>query len=369
MNSLSSVSLGFSGDNLLIADLPTTSLGPDAGTQAMDFYDSALNELRSLPGVESAGAASFLPVSGQGSVIHFNIQGRPPKNAGEYIMANYRTISAGYLESLRIPILQGRLLTGTDREGSPAVVIINRSMAQTYFRDESPIGKRIQIGATPDETVPWMSIVGVVGDVKQSLVSDAAGEMYVPFRQANQVLPVRFMSVVLRTRGNPIQSASSLRAAIHRLYPNQPVVKIRTMQDNVGQNFAQPRFRTTLLVLFAGLALAIAAVGIYGVMAYATQQRSSEMAIRMALGSSAQRIFLLIVQDGLRLTLLGAGTGIVLGLLLGRYLKSLLFGIDSTDAATLAIALGVALITGVAASVLPARRASKVRIAETLRHS
>jgi putative ABC transport system permease protein len=141
------------------------------------------------------------------------------------------------------------------------------------------------------------------------------------------------------------------------------------MQDNVGQNFAQPRFRTTLLVLFAALSLAIAAVGIYSVMAYATQQRSAEMAIRLALGSSTKRIFLLVVKDGLRLTTLGAGTGIILGLLFVRYIKSLLFGIDSTDAMTLALALGLALITGIAASVLPARRASKVGIAETLRHS
>jgi len=141
------------------------------------------------------------------------------------------------------------------------------------------------------------------------------------------------------------------------------------MQEDVGQNFAQPRFRTILLVLFAGLALVIAAVGIYGVMAYATQQRSSEMAIRLALGSSAERIFLLVVNDGLRLTGMGAVAGLLLGLLFGRYVKSLLFGIESTDAVTLGLALLMALVTGIAASVLPARRASRVGIAETLRHS
>jgi len=369
MDRLSDVALGFSGENILIADLPTSSLGPTAGAQALNFYDAALTELRKLPGVEAVGAASFLPVSGKGAAIHFNIYGRPPRNASEYIIANYRTTSAGYFETLRIPLLQGRWITDADREGTPPVVVINRSMAQTYFRDQSPLGKRMQIGAIPDETVPWMTIVGVVGDVKQSLVADAAGEMYVPFRQADQVLPVRLMSVVLRTHGDPMQSATSLRAAIHRLNPNQPIVQVRTMQENVGQNFAQPRFRTMLLVLFAALALVIAAVGIYGVMAYATQQRSAEMAIRMALGSSAQRIFLLVVKDGLRLTVIGAGTGMILGLVFGRYIKSLLFGIESTDAVTLGLALLLALLTGMAASVLPARRASQVEIAETLRHS
>jgi predicted permease len=369
MDRLSDVSLGFSGENILIVDLPTSSLGPKAGTQAMNFYDAALSELRRLPGVESVGAASFLPVSGKGAAIHFNIDGRPPRNASEYIIANYRTASAGYFETLRIPLLQGRWITDADREGSPPVVVINRAMAQTYFRDQSPLGKRMQIGAIPDESVPWMTIVGVVGDVKQSLVADAAGEMYVPVRQADQVLPVRLMSVVLRTHGDPMQSATSLRAAIHRLNPSQPVVQIRTMQENVGQNFAQPRFRTMLLVLFAGLALVIAAIGIYGVMAYATQQRAAEMAIRMALGSSAERIFLLVVKDGLCLTGIGASTGLILGLVFGRYIKSLLFGIESTDAVTLGLALVLALITGMAASVLPARRASRVEIAETLRHS
>ena len=335
----------------------------------MDFYDSALAQLRTLPGVEGVGAASFLPVSGQGSVIHFNIQSRPPHNPGEYIMANYRTASSGYFEALRIPLLQGRWIVDADRENSPAVVVINRSMAQTYFRNESPLGKRMQIGATPDETVPWMTIVGVVGDVRQSLVSDAVGEMYVPFRQANQVLPVRLMSIVLRTRGDPIQSETSLRATIHRLNPSQPIVRIRTMQENVGQNFAQPRFRTTLLVVFAALALVIAAVGIYGVMAYSAQQRSAEVAIRIALGSSGEGIFMPMVKEGLRLTGIGALLGLILGLVFARYIKSLLFGVEANDAVTLVLAMIVAILTGLAASILPARRASRVAIADTLRHN
>src|SRR6185369_17691360 len=204
-------------------------------------------------------------------------------------------VSPDYLKTLGIPLLNGRLMTDADREGTPAVMVINATMAKTFFPNESPLGKRLQLGATPDKDQPWMEVIGVVGDLKQSLASDAPTEMYVPFRQANQVLPVYTLSMVLRTEGDPKVLGNEVRAAVHQLNPNQPVVKIRTMQENVAASIAQPRFRTMLLAIFAGVALLIAAVGIYGVMAYSTSQRSREMGIRMALGSSAKQIFQLIV--------------------------------------------------------------------------
>jgi len=335
----------------------------------MDFYDNTIRELHSLPGVRSVAAASVLPVSGQGSVIHFNIQGRPPRNGSEYIMANYRTISSEYFQTLRIPLLQGRWIESTDRENTPAIVVINEAMVKTYFPNENPIGKKMQIGATPDNTVPWMMIVGVVGNVKQSLVADMPTEFYVPYRQANEVLPVRTMSVVLRTEVDPRALIPDLRATVHRVNPNQPVVKIRTMEDNVAQNFSQPRFRTLLLVVFAGIALLIAAVGVYGVMAYATVQRASEIAIRMALGCSVEKIFMLVVTDGLRLTLIGVVIGTAFGLALSRWLKSLLFGVSATDALTLTGSILVVFLAGLAATLIPARRASRIEIATMMREN
>ncbi len=307
LNRLAAVSLGFSDDHILVADLPVPPAGaaPADAHRNMDFYENTLKELHSLPGVRSVAASSFLPVSGQGSVIHFNIQGHPPRNASEYIMANYRTVSSEYFQALRIPLLQGRWIEDSDREGMPPIVVINQAMAKTYFGDQSPIGKKMQIGAIPDNTVPWMMVVGVVGNIKQTLVSDMPTEMYVPYRQANEVLPVRNMSFVMRTEVDPRTLIPELRDTVRKINPNQPVVRIRTMEENVAQNFAQPRFRTLLLVVFAGIALLIAAVGVYGVMAYATVQRSSEMAIRLALGCSVDRIFMLVVTDGLRLTLIG----------------------------------------------------------------
>ena len=371
LSRLSAVNLGFSDDHLLVADLPV----PPAGTAAaeahrnMDFYENTLRELRTLPGVKFAAASSFLPVSGKGSVIHFNIQGRPPRNPSEYVMANYRVASSEYFQALQIPLIAGRWIEDSDREGAPPVVVINQAMAKTYFGDQSPLGKKMQLGATPDETTPWMMVVGVVGNVKQSLVTDVPTEMYVPYRQANEVLPVRTMSVVMRTEGDPRLLIPNLREEVRETNPNQPLVHIRTMEENVAQNFSEPKFRAQLLIIFAGLALLIAAVGVYGVMAYSTAQRSGEMAIRMALGCSVERIFTLVLTDGLRLILIGVGIGTALSIVLGHWLKSLLFGVSSTDAATLLGAIAVVMVAGMAATLVPARRASRVQIAAVMREN
>jgi putative ABC transport system permease protein len=364
---LASVSPGFSTEHILIADVPVSPATFAKGVDRMNFFDTTLERLRSLPGVHAAGAASFLPISGGGAIMHFNIQGRPPQNPSEYVMANYRTVSADYLQVLQMPLLEGRWIKDSDRENTTPVVVINQAMAKTFFPNESPIGKHLQIGTAPDTTVPWMEVVGVVGNVRQSLASDAATEMYLPFRQADQVLPVYGMSMLLRTEGDPKIVSNDVRTAIHQVNPNQPVVKIRTMEENVADNIAQPRFRTLLLVIFASVALIIAAVGLYGVMAYATTQRSREIGIRMALGSSSEQILKLILADGMRLTAGGVVIGVVIALGLASYLKSLLFSTSSTDTVTLLSSTVVVGAVGLASSLLPAVRASKVQISQILR--
>ena len=371
LSRLSAVNLGFSDDHLLVADLPVPPAGaaPAEAHRNMDFYENTLRELRRLPGVKFAAASSFLPVSGRGSVIHFNIQGRPPRNPSEYVMANYRVASSEYFQALRIPLIAGRWIEDSDREGAQPVVVINQAMVKTYFGDQAPLGRKMQIGAIPDDTTPWMMVVGVVGNVKQSLVTDMPTEMYVPYRQANEVLPVQTMSVVMRTEVDPRLLVSDLRLTVRRTNPDQPVVRIRTMEENVAQNFSQPKFRAMLLLIFAGLALVIAVVGVYGVMAYSTAQRSGEMAIRMALGCSVERIFTLVLTDGLRLILIGVGIGTALSIVVGHWLKSLLFGVSSTDAMTLLVAIVVVMAAGVAATLLPARRASRVQIAAMMREN
>lgn len=366
---LANVSPGFSTEHILIADLPVSPAAYVKPVDRMNFFDAVLQRMRSLPGVNEAGAASFLPVSGGGSILHFNIQGRPPLNPSEYIMANYRAVSAGYRDVLKMPLLQGRWISESDRENTLPVVVINQTMAKTFFHGESPIGRFLQIGATPDKSVPWMQIVGVAGDVKQSLASDAPTEMYVPFRQADQLLPVYTLSMVIRTERDPATLINDVRSAVRQIDPNQPVVHLRTMEENVASSVARPRFRTTLLTIFAVVALLIAAVGIYGVMAYSTSQRSREMGIRMALGSSARQIFQLILTEGLRLTVLGVVIGAVGAFVVARYLKSLLFAVSTTDLLTLTLSTAVIVAVGLSASFMPARRASQVPITEVLREN
>jgi ABC-type antimicrobial peptide transport system permease subunit len=193
--------------------------------------------------------------------------------------------------------------------------------------------------------------------------------MYVPYRQANDLLPIQNMAIVVRTEVDPYSLVAGLRATVQKINPNQPVVKIRTMEENVSQNFAQPRFRTLLLVIFASIAVLIAAVGIYGVMAYSTLQRSGEMAIRKALGCSPDGVFRLILADGMRLTLTGTVIGTVLGLAISRYIKTLLFDVSATDALTITVSIAVVLLAGLAASVIPARRAASVEITTLMREN
>jgi putative ABC transport system permease protein len=357
---LSRVSLGFATDHILIADLPVSANAYSKPVDRMNFFDAVVERVSTLPGVRSAGAASYLPVSGGGMILHFNIQGRPPKSPTNYIMANYRAVSASYLKTLGIPLVKGRWLQDSDRENTPAVVVINETMARTYFGNESALGKHLQIGALPDPQVPWMEVVGIVGDVRQGLAAEPPSEMYVPYRQANEVLPVTFLSVVLRTDADPALIASSVRNVVHEIDANQPVVNVRTMEENLAAAMSQPKFRTLLLSIFAGLGLLIACVGIYGVMAYSTTQRTREIGVRMALGSTPEAIFRLVLGEGLRLTVIGVLVGVAASIAATRYLSSLLFQIRSTDPLTMAAVAVLLLAAAAVACYLPARRATRV---------
>ena len=357
---LQEVPPGFQPDHLLVADIP---LSPTAYAKPQDryqFFDRLVERAKSLPGVRSAAAASFLPVSGGGSIIHFNITGHPPKSPHEFVAAGYRTITPNYLETLGVPLLQGRFFTRGDNEKSPAVVIINATMAHTFFPNENPLGKRLQLGALPEQEVPTMEIVGVVGDVHFGLGTDPQAEMYLPYRQADLLLPVFQLSVVLRTAGDPALQTAALRSALAEIDPNQPLVKVRTMEENMATTVAQPRFRTWLIGILAMLALVLAAVGVYGVMSYTVTQRTSEIGVRVALGAQPKDVFRIIVGEGLRLALFGVGVGLVAALVLTRLLQSFLFGISAYDPVTfIAVSLLLTLVAA-AASYFPARRATRV---------
>jgi putative ABC transport system permease protein len=367
---LQEVAPGFQPDHLLIADIPLSPAAYAKPEQRYEFFDRIVERAKSLPGVRAAGAASFLPVSGGGGLIQFNITGRPPKSPHDYTAAGYRTITPGYFETLGVALKEGRLLAAGDTEKSPFVALINTTMAQTYFPNENPLGKRMQIGATPEaeKEVPTMEIVGVVGDTRQGLDLDPKAEMYLPYRQADQILPVFQLSVVLRTASEPWLEASALRSAIAEIAPNQPVVNVRSMEENMSASVAQPRFRSWLIGIFAALALVLAAVGVYGVMSYAVTQKTSEIGIRVALGAQPGDVFSSVVGEGLKLALLGVVVGLGATLSLTRLLKSFLFGISAFDPVTF-IAVGVLLsLVAAAACFFPARRATRVDPMVALRY-
>jgi len=356
---LSQVSPGFSVDHILVANIVRSSTYSDPNVR-LSFFDRLLEQIPALPGVRAAGAISNLPVTGTGSALHFNIQGRPPNSPQQFTISGYRVVSAGYLKTMGVPLIAGRWIEDRDREQAPPVVVINSTFVRTHFPNQSPLGQHIQLGEMPDPSVPWMQIVGIVADVKQSLASESAEEMYVPYRQADSVLPVFALSLVVRTAGDPLAQANSIRALVHGIDANQPITGIDTMEGNVSQSIAEPRFRTVLLAIFAGIALALAAVGIFGVMSYSVAQRTRELGLRIALGSSRSRVLQLVLAHGLRLTVVGVVIGLAATFLLTRYVSSMLFNVPPYDPLTLLGVVAVLFVISLCACYFPARRATLV---------
>ncbi|HEY4903678.1 MAG TPA: ABC transporter permease [Candidatus Sulfotelmatobacter sp.] len=356
---LSQVSPGFSADHILVANLVRSSTYSDPNVR-LSFFDRLLEQIPALPGVRATGAISVLPVTGTGSALHFNIQGRPPNSPQQFTISSYRVVSDGYLKTMGVPLIAGRWIEDRDREEAPPVVVINSTFARTHFSNQFPLGQHIQLGESPDPSVPWMQIVGIVADVKQSLASESAEEMYVPYRQADSVLPVFALSLVVRTAGDPLAQANSIRALVHGIDANQPITGIETMEGNVSQSIAEPRFRTVLLAIFAGIALALAAVGIFGVMSYSVAQRTRELGLRIALGSSRSRVLQLVLAHGLRLTIVGVVIGLAATFLLTRYVSSMLFNVPPYDPLTLVGVVAALIVISLCACYLPARRATLV---------
>jgi putative ABC transport system permease protein len=359
---------GFRPENLLVADIPLSPNGYPNSVQRMEFYDRLLEKLRVAPGVRSAGAAMVLPVTGIGSAIHFNIEGRAPKSPHDYVIIGYRPVTAGYLETLGVPLLRGRFITASDTEQNPYVVVINQAAVRQYFPDGDPMGKRMQLGAIPDASVPWMEVVGVVGDLKQDLAGEPKAEMYVPVRQGDAILPVFSLSVVMRTEREPMTEAAALRSAVHDINPDQPVVRMRTMQENISGSVSEPRFRATLLAIFAGAAMLLAIVGLYGLMAYSVTQRVQEIGIRMTLGADRSDVMRMVMMQGLKLALAGVLIGVLASLALSRILSGFLYGVSATDPLTIVGVAGLLTLVALVASYLPARRAVRVDPMVALRY-
>jgi putative ABC transport system permease protein len=269
-------------------------------------------------------------------------------------------VSPGYFGSLRIPLVRGRLFTEEDGPDDPGVVVVNRTMARRFWPGEDPLGRRIRFGANR----PWMSVVGVVGDVRQvQLETEPREEVYVSYLQS----PVNTMTLVARTAGDPASYARTLRQAVRAVDADQPVYNVLTMRQVLGRAVAPRRIPAVLLNLFAGQALVLAAVGIYGVMAYGVSRRRHEIGVRLALGARRADVLRLVVGQGLALALAGVAAGLVLGLGLTRALSGLLYGVSRTDPAVFAGLSALLVAVALLASWLPARRAAGIDPMRALR--
>jgi putative ABC transport system permease protein len=331
---------------------------PDAGRQAA-FYHQAIDAARNVPGVEVAGAIDDLPLTNDSDASEIAVAGRPPLGLNQLPVAQVRSVSPDYFRTMAIPLLGGRTFTGQDIATTPGVVLLNQSAARRLFPSEDPIGQRLTLGAAT-ATSQWLTIVGIVGDVRDlGLHKQAEMEVYQPYPQST--LP--YMTLVVRTTGaasKPGALVATMRDAIHQLDPSLPLFEGQSMDSVLASSLAQRRFNMLLLGLLAGIALALAGVGIYGVIAYGVLRRRREIGVRMALGAQRRDVLTMVLGQSLTLTAIGIGVGGVAALSLTRFLSSLLYSIRPGDPVTFA---GVAIVlasVALLASYLPARRAMRV---------
>jgi putative ABC transport system permease protein len=360
---LREVSPGFNPANVLAVrvSLPTSKY--PAGEPRAQLLRQTVERLKSLPGVQSAGAVLSLPLGGD----TFNVgrsyirEGRPftPEESAN---AAYLVATPDYFRTLQIPLVAGRAFTDQDTEQTPKVLVVNESMARGLWPGESPLGKRITIWR--DEKFP-REIVGVVGDTKSSLDTPAGSQMYVPYAQDSNW---NGMSLVIRTNGEPTALTGAVRNEIRSLDKGIPVFNVKTMDDVLALSVGPRRTPMLLLSAFAGVALMLAMIGIYGVTAYRVTQRTQEIGIRMALGAQMRDIMKLVLKGGIALAFVGIGLGLVGSFAVTRLISSLLFGVQPTDLATFAVVSICLLVTALIACYLPARKATKVDPLVALRY-
>jgi putative ABC transport system permease protein len=324
--------------------------------ERLAFYDAILARTAALPGVKLAALSSVIPLDGD-SDTDFQIEGRPvATRSSDALITWYRIVSANYFAAMEIPLRRGRLIG--ERESAPTVVI-NETMAKRHWPGEDPIGRRMRFGDSP-----WFTIVGIVADVQVRGARDAHEvETYIGYWQN----PEPGVSIVLKTATDPAAMEEPLRRAVKEVDPAVAVAGLATMDAMVADANGGARFYATLVAIFAGLALMLAAVGIYGVMSYAVAQRTQEIGVRLALGAAERQIFGLVVGESLKLAVIGLAIGLAAAIAVGRALQRLLFGVHGTDAVTFGTTAGILLLVAFLASYLPARRAMRIDPMEALR--
>jgi len=331
--------------------------------QVSGFFQELVQRAERLPAVQGATLSTARPLSGVAPNDPFAIEGRPLDPA-DISFAGWQTVGAKYFQTLEIPLLQGRDLTLQDMDrAAPAVAVINESMAHHYWPEENPMGKRITLGL-PRPDNPWVTIIGIAKDVPHRLDSSPRPDWYL----SRPLAPQRNQILLVRTAGNPADLGPAIRNVVAGIDRNQPVASIKTMNEVVADTVAPRKFNMSVLALFAGIALTLATIGIYGVMAYSVAQRTHEVGIRMALGAQKSDVIRLVIRNGMILTLIGVAIGLVIAVSLTRLMSALLFEVAPTDATTFAAVPVLFIVVALIACYIPARRATKVDPLVALRY-
>ncbi|HET8646643.1 MAG TPA: ABC transporter permease, partial [Vicinamibacteria bacterium] len=367
---LSGGDLGFDARGVTTARLMLPDYKYEGPEKKRAFAQAVIERVRALPGVEAAGATTFVPLSGWHGNRAVEVEGRPPAAPEDRLRAEFRSIDEGFFSALRIPLRQGRTFTPDDREGAPAVAVVNEAFVRRFFPGQDPLGRRFEMQvaqlrpAALQVTPQWRQIVGVVGDIRHfGLAQEAEPEVYLPYAQE----PVALVSLVVRTRPG-LDVAAGLRQAVWSVDRDQPVLALLPLEQLAAESVTLRRVSTILLGGLAGVALFLAALGIYGVMAHSVARRTHEIGVRMAVGARARDVIGLVLREGGRLAGLGAALGLLAALALTRLMESLLFGVSPTDPVSFAAVAAFLFLCALLGCWLPARRAARVDPVVALRY-
>ncbi len=355
---------GFDPKNILAMRISAGSSYDDDQKQAR-FFHQIIEKVKALPGIESVGAVSDLPLSGGEEIDQFTVEGSPvPSNYNDTPLGDYRFVDEGYFSTLKIPLIAGRHFSEQDTETAPPVIIINESLARRFYADTQPIGKRIKPGDF-ESRAPWATVVGVVKDVKHTtLEQETRPQLYFPYQQKLWGI----LTIVARSDSDSRSLSAAMRNAVWEVDKDQPITSLKMMEEFLADAVSQKRFNAILLAAFALVAMVLASVGIYGVMSYTVTQRTHEIGIRIALGAKQRDVFKMVVGQGLKLTLAGVAIGLTAAFALTRLMESLLYNVSATDPATFIVISIVLAGVALAACAVPARRATKVDPMVALRY-
>jgi putative ABC transport system permease protein len=359
---LQQVDPGFDPNGAIAAQLDLPGTRYDTGDKANAFFSRLEEQLRSIPGVQSVGSTSNVPLTGGGYSSDFTVAGWPDGTYGSEVL--HRRVTPDFFKVMRTPLLAGRAFTVGDRANGAQVVIINEAMAKKHFKGQDPVGQRITFDKVPDSSSTWNTIVGVVKDQHQTKLGiEPQIEVFEPLTQS----PTNGMAMIVRTAGDPASLGPAIRRTVADMDRTLALSSVETLNQVRAESLARERFLTTLLLLFAGVGLALAVVGVYGVMAQMARRRVREMGIRLALGAQASDVRWLVVRNGLRLVTVGLVIGTAGAFAATRAMQALLFGVAPKDPLTFVAVPALLVLTALVATWMPASYASRADPATALR--